>query len=67
MHKARDIEDSDAFFNMRRRFYQESRDMVLAEKEPDKPFSQQSKEGARSGHGAHPRGDPLSRCTTATS
>lgn len=47
MGRGLDIEDSDAFFNMRRRFWEESRDRALAKKEQNKPFIQQSQEGSK--------------------
>jgi len=46
MGKDLDIEDSDAFFNMRMRFWEQSRQWAVAEKELDKPLSQQSQEAA---------------------
>jgi len=48
MGKGIDIEDSDAFFNMRRRFWVDSRDRALAEKKPNKPSSQQSQRADKS-------------------
>ena len=45
MGRGLDIEDSDAFFNMRSKFWIESRDKALAEKERNKPFSKKSQEG----------------------
>lgn len=36
-----DIENFDAFFNMRRKFWEESRDKGLSEKESYKPLPQQ--------------------------
>jgi hypothetical protein len=39
-----DIWDSDAFFSMRRKFWEESRDRALADKECDEPSSQQYQE-----------------------
>ena len=45
MDRGLDIEDSDAFFNMRGKFWIESRDKALAEKERNKPFSEKSQEG----------------------
>ena len=45
MDRGLDIEDSDAFFNMRSKFWIESRDKALAEKERNKPFSEKSQEG----------------------
>ncbi len=44
MDKGLDIENSDAFFSMRGRFWVESRDRALAEKEPNEAFSQISQE-----------------------
>ena len=46
MDKGLDIEYSDAFFNMRRGFWERSRNSELADKEPDRPLSQQFQEGA---------------------
>lgn len=42
MGKGLDIEYSDAFFNMRRRFYLESRDRALAERGRNRSLSQQA-------------------------
>lgn len=39
-----DIWDSDAFFSMRSKFWEESRDRALADKEHDEPSSQQYQE-----------------------
>lgn len=44
MRRDLDIENSDAFFNMRSEFWQESRDMALAEKERNKPSSRQTQD-----------------------
>ena len=41
MGKGLDMEYSDAFFNMRRRFYLESRDRALAERGRNRSLSQQ--------------------------
>jgi hypothetical protein len=56
MGKGLDIEDSDAFFNMRRRFWEQARDRPMAEKERDIPFSQQSQKGTK--RDQHPHRDP---------
>lgn len=42
MGKGLDIEYSDAFFNMRRRFYLESRDRALAKRGRNRSLSQQA-------------------------
>lgn len=49
MDKGLDIENSDAFFSMRGRFWVESRDRALAEKEPNEAFSQISQEARELG------------------
>lgn len=49
MVRGLDIEDSDASFNMRRRFWAESRDKALADKEWNELFSQSSQEGGELG------------------
>lgn len=49
MARGLDIEDSDASFNMRRRFWAESRDKALADKEWNELFSQSSQEGGELG------------------
>ncbi len=48
MRRGLDIENSDAFFSMRGKFWQESRDRALAEKERKKPFGQQSEDSDES-------------------
>jgi hypothetical protein len=44
MGKGLHIEYSDAFFNMRRRFYLESRDRALAHRRRNRSLSQQAQE-----------------------
>ena len=51
MARGLDIEDSDASFNMRRRFWAESRDKALADKEWNELFSQSSQECGESVEG----------------
>ncbi len=48
MGKDLGIENSDAFFSMRGKFWQESKDRALAEKERKKPFGQQSQDSYES-------------------
>lgn len=51
MVRGLDIEDSDASFNMRRRFWAESRDKALADKEWYELFSKRSQECGESVEG----------------
>ena len=51
MARGLDIEDSDASFNMRRRFWADSRDKALADKEWNELFSKRSQECGESVEG----------------
>ena len=51
MARGLDIEDSDASFNMRRRFWAESRDKALADKKWNELFSKRSQECGESVEG----------------
>ena len=51
MARGLDIEDSDAPFNMRSRFWAESRDKALADKEWNELFSKRSQECGESVEG----------------
>ena len=51
MARGLDIEDSDASFNMRRRFWAESRDKALADKEWNELLSKRSQECGESVEG----------------